>query len=33
MLPSIVTIVAMTVYAKRLRQPAALARPFVRGLK
>lgn len=33
MAPNAVTIVAMTVFAKRLRQPAALARPFVRGLK
>jgi ABC-type uncharacterized transport system permease subunit len=31
--PAIVTIVAMAVFAKRVRQPAALARPFVRGLK
>jgi simple sugar transport system permease protein len=33
MAPNVVTIVAMTLFAKRLRQPAALARPFVRGLK
>jgi simple sugar transport system permease protein len=33
MAPNVVTIIAMTVFAKRLRQPAALARPFVRGLK
>jgi simple sugar transport system permease protein len=31
--PAVVTIVAMGVFAKRVRQPAALARPFVRGLK
>jgi simple sugar transport system permease protein len=31
--PSVVTIVAMAVFAKRVRQPAALARPFIRGLK
>ncbi len=31
--PAIVTIGAMAVFAKRVRQPAALARPFVRGLK
>ena len=31
--PAVVTIVAMAVFAKRVRQPAALARPFVRGLK
>jgi general nucleoside transport system permease protein len=31
--PSVVTIVAMAVFATRVRQPAALARPFVRGLK
>ena len=33
MAPNVVTIVAMTVFAARVRQPAALARPFVRGLK
>ncbi len=33
MAPNMVTIVAMTVFARRVRQPAALARPFVRGLK
>lgn len=32
-LPFVVTILAMTVFAKRVRPPAALARPFVRGLK
>jgi general nucleoside transport system permease protein len=32
-LPFLVTIVAMAVFAHRVRQPAALARPFVRGLK
>ena len=31
--PAVVTIVAMAVFAKRVRQPAALARPFIRGLK
>jgi general nucleoside transport system permease protein len=31
--PSVVTIVAMAVFATRVRQPAALARPFMRGLK
>ncbi|MGH9271002.1 MAG: ABC transporter permease [Ilumatobacteraceae bacterium] len=31
--PAIVTIAAMAVFATRVRQPAALARPFVRGLK
>jgi simple sugar transport system permease protein len=31
--PAVVTILAMGVFAKRVRQPAALARPFVRGLK
>jgi len=31
--PAIVTIAAMAVFAKRVRQPAALARSFVRGLK
>jgi simple sugar transport system permease protein len=31
--PAVVTILAMAVFAKRVRQPAALARPFVRGLK
>ncbi|MEK7423327.1 MAG: hypothetical protein AAB131_05735, partial [Actinomycetota bacterium] len=33
MAPNVVTIVAMTMYAKRVRQPAALARPFTRGLR
>ena len=33
MAPSVVTIVAMAVFAKRVRQPSALARPFIRGLK
>jgi simple sugar transport system permease protein len=33
MAPNVVTIVAMTVFATRVRQPAALARPFIRGLK
>jgi simple sugar transport system permease protein len=31
--PNVVTIVAMAVFATRVRQPAALARPFLRGLK
>jgi general nucleoside transport system permease protein len=33
MAPNIVTIVAMAVFATRVRPPAALARPFIRGLK
>lgn len=33
MAPNVVTIVAMTLFATRVRQPAALARPFIRGLK
>jgi general nucleoside transport system permease protein len=33
MAPNVVTIVAMTIWAMRVRQPAALARPFLRGLK
>lgn len=33
MAPNVVTILAMAIFAKKLRQPAALARPFVRGLK
>jgi ABC-type uncharacterized transport system permease subunit len=33
MAPSVVTIVAMIVFAKRVSQPAALALPFARGLK
>ena len=32
-LPFLVTIVAMTVFAHRVRPPGSLARPFVRGLK
>jgi simple sugar transport system permease protein len=31
--PNVVTILAMAVFATRVRQPAALARPFIRGLK
>ena len=31
-LPYLVTLVVMAVFAKRTRQPQALARPFVRGL-
>jgi general nucleoside transport system permease protein len=33
MAPNVVTVVAMAVFAKRVRQPSALARPFIRGLK
>lgn len=33
MAPNVVTILAMTIFAARVRQPAALARPFIRGLK
>ena len=33
MAPNLVTIVAMTIFATHVRQPAALARPFIRGLK
>jgi general nucleoside transport system permease protein len=33
MAPNVVTVVAMAVFAKRVRQPSALARPFLRGLK
>ena len=33
MAPSAVTIAGMAFFAKRVRQPRALARPFVRGLK
>lgn len=33
MAPNVVTILAMALFAKRVRQPAALARPFIRGLK
>ncbi len=32
-LPFLVTIGAMAIFAKRVRPPAALARPFIRGLK
>ena len=32
-LPFVVTILAMTLFASRVRAPAALSRPFVRGLK
>lgn len=32
-LPFVVTILAMTIFAKRVREPAALAQPFIRGLK
>lgn len=32
-LPFIVTILAMTLFAKRVRAPGALARPFIRGLR
>lgn len=32
-LPFLVTILAMAVFARRVRQPGALARPFIRGLK
>ncbi len=31
--PYVVTLIAMAVFAKRVRQPSALARPFIRGLK
>ncbi|MEP7203404.1 MAG: ABC transporter permease [Ilumatobacteraceae bacterium] len=31
--PNVVTVIAMAVFAKRVRQPGALARPFMRGLK
>jgi len=33
MAPNVVTVVAMAVFAKRVRQPSALARPFIRGLR
>jgi ABC-type uncharacterized transport system permease subunit len=33
MAPNVVTIVAMAIFATRVRQPSALARPFLRGLK
>ena len=32
-LPFLVTILAMTLFAKRVRAPGALAQPFIRGLK
>lgn len=32
-LPYVITILAMAVFAKRVRPPAALAQPFIRGLK
>jgi simple sugar transport system permease protein len=32
-LPFLVTILAMSLFAKRVRPPAALAQPFIRGLK
>jgi general nucleoside transport system permease protein len=32
-LPFVVTILAMSIFAQRVRPPAALARPFIRGLK
>lgn len=32
-LPFLVTVAAMTMFARRVRQPAALAQPFVRGLR
>ncbi|MFP5489380.1 MAG: ABC transporter permease [Acidimicrobiia bacterium] len=32
-LPFVVTIIAMSVFASRVRPPAALAQPFIRGLK
>jgi simple sugar transport system permease protein len=32
-LPFVVTILAMTLFAKRVRAPGALAQPFIRGLK
>ena len=32
-LPSVVTILGMAVFAHRVRPPAALAQPFVRGLR
>lgn len=32
-LPFVVTIIAMSVFAKRVRPPQALAQPFIRGLK
>jgi ABC-type uncharacterized transport system permease subunit len=33
MAPNVVTIVGMAIFATRVRQPSALARPFLRGLK
>ena len=32
-LPFLVTILAMSIFATRVRPPAALAQPFIRGLK
>ena len=32
-LPFLVTILGMAIFAHRVRPPAALAQPFVRGLK
>ena len=32
-LPFVVTIVAMSLFASRVRPPAALAQPFIRGLR
>jgi simple sugar transport system permease protein len=32
-LPFLVTILAMALFARRVRRPQALARPFVRGLR
>ena len=32
-LPFLVTILAMSIFAQRVRPPAALAQPFIRGLK
>jgi simple sugar transport system permease protein len=32
-LPFVITILAMAIFAHRVRPPAALAQPFVRGLK
>src|SRR5206468_2492773 len=31
MAPAVITVIALVVVARRFRQPAALARPFVRG--
>lgn len=33
MAPNVVTLLAMAAFASRVRQPSALARPFIRGLK